>query len=64
MTTIPSGDRHPTPRHPADKMPVNPTDFPGYGTQINLTFATIPLTLAGGNLQKVVKADTRPCGPG
>ncbi len=46
----------PTP--PADKIAVNPTDFPGYGTQINLTFATIPLTLAGGNLQKVVKADT------
>jgi len=46
----------PTP--PANKMPVNPTDFPGYGTQINLTFATIPLTLAGGNLQKIVKADT------
>ncbi len=45
----------PTP--PANKMPVNPTDFPGYGTQINLTFATIPLTLAGGNLQKIVKAD-------
>lgn len=48
----------PTP--PAHKMPVNPTDYPGYGTQINLTFATIPLTLAGGNLQNVVKADTDP----
>src|ERR1039458_5853437 len=48
----------PTPS--ADKMPVNPTDFPGYGTQINLTFATIPLTLEGGNLQKVVKADANP----
>jgi phospholipase C len=48
----------PTPA--ANKMPVNPTDFPGYGTQINLTFATIPLTLEGGNLQKVVKADTNP----
>ncbi len=48
----------PTPS--ASKMPVNPTDFPGYGTQINLTFATIPLTLAGGSLQNVVKADTNP----
>jgi phospholipase C len=48
----------PTPT--ADKMPVNPGDFPGYGTQINLTFATIPLTLAGGNLQNVVKSDTNP----
>ena len=48
----------PTP--PANKIPVNPTDFPGYGTQINLTFATIPLTLEGGNLHKVVKADSNP----
>jgi phospholipase C len=48
----------PTP--PANKMPVNPTDYPGYGTQINLTYATIPLTLEGENLQKVVKADTDP----
>jgi phospholipase C len=44
----------------ANKMPVNPTDYPGYGTQINLTFATLPLTLAGGNLQNVVKADDDP----
>jgi phospholipase C len=50
----------PTPA--AKKMPVNPTDFPGYGTQINLTFATLPLTLAGGNLKNVVKADTDPAG--
>ncbi|MGO9340394.1 MAG: alkaline phosphatase family protein, partial [Terracidiphilus sp.] len=28
-------------------VPVNPTDFPGYGIQDNLTFATLPLTLAG-----------------
>jgi phospholipase C len=46
----------PTPA--ANKMPVNPTDYPGYGTQINLTYATLPLTLAGGNLQNVVKVDT------
>src|ERR1035441_5107661 len=52
--------RHSDPTPSADKMPVNPTDFPGYGTQINLTFATIPLTLEGGNLQKVVKADANP----
>ena len=44
----------------ANKMPVNPGDFPGYGTQINLTFATLPLTLAGGNLQNVVKSDEDP----
>ncbi len=42
------------------KMPVNPGDFPGYGTQINQTYATVPLTLAGGNLQNVVKADANP----
>ena len=40
-----------------DNMPVNPTDYPGYTTEINLTFATLPLTLAGGNLQNVVKTD-------
>ncbi len=47
----------------ADKMPVNPNDYSGphpYGTQINLTFATIPLTLAGENLNNMVKADTDP----
>ncbi len=42
----------------ANKMPVNPTDYPGYGIQNNLTYATLPLTLAGGNLQSIVKADT------
>jgi phospholipase C len=50
----------PTPE--ANKMPVNPSDFPGYGTQINLTYATLPLTLAGGNLQNIVTADTNPAG--
>jgi len=44
----------------ADKMPVNPTDFPGYGTQVNLTYATLPLTLAGGDLDNVVKTDNDP----
>jgi len=46
----------------ANKMPVNPTDFPGYGIQNNLTFATIPLTLAGGNLKNVVETDADPVG--
>jgi phospholipase C len=40
----------PTP--PADKMPVNPTDFPGFDTQINLTFATIPPNACGRELAK------------
>jgi phospholipase C len=41
----------------ANGMPVNPGDYPGYTTEINLTFATLPLTLAGGNVQNIVKAD-------
>jgi phospholipase C len=45
---------------PAEKEPVNPTDYPGYTTEINMTFATLPLTLAGGSLQTVVKADRDP----
>ena len=43
-------------------MPVNPTDYPGYTTELNLTFATLPLTLQGGNLAHVVKADKDPVG--
>jgi len=42
----------------ANKMPVNPTDFPGFGIQINQTYATLPLTLEGGNLQSVATMDT------
>jgi phospholipase C len=44
------------------KLPVNPTDFPGYGTQINLTFATLPLTLTGAGLTAAVKTDRDPAG--
>ena len=44
----------------ANKMPVNPTDYPGYTTEVNLTYATLPLTLAGGNLGSIVKADLLP----
>jgi len=50
----------PTPA--AKKMPVNPGDFPGYGIQINQTYATLPLTLAGKDLKKVVKSDADPVG--
>jgi len=54
---------------PPARMPVtqyagcpstNPKCVPSPGTatpQINLTFATIPLTLAGGNLKEVVESD-------
>jgi phospholipase C len=44
------------------KMPVNPTDFPGYGTQKNLTFASLPLTLMGGRLADTVQTDRDPAG--
>jgi len=46
----------------AGKLPVNPTDFPGYGTQRNLTFATLPLTLMGGAIAQTVKSDRDPAG--
>ena len=44
----------------ANHMPVNPTDYPGYTTELNLTYATLPLTLQGGNLGAIVKADLLP----
>jgi phospholipase C len=46
----------------ANRLPVNPGDFPGYGVQRNLTYATLPLTLAGKALGKVTKSDTDPKG--
>ncbi len=45
------------------KMPVNPGDFSNgkeYGTAINLTFATLPLTLQGGNIKNATAADLDP----
>ncbi|MGH9469995.1 MAG: phospholipase C [Terriglobia bacterium] len=51
----------PTPN--ADKMPANPRDFHNgkeYGTQINLTFASLPLTAWGGELKAVTKSDRNP----
>jgi phospholipase C len=41
----------------AEKMPVNPSDFPGYGTEFNLTYATLPLTLAGRELKEKTASD-------
>lgn len=49
----------PTPQ--AEKMPVEPGDMPEYG-MLNLTFATLPLTLMGENLKNVVKSDRDPIG--
>ncbi len=51
----------PTPK--AQKMPVNPKDFrPGHkhGVAINLTFASIPLTLQGRRLKSVARQDKNP----
>lgn len=42
----------------ANKMPANPHDFPGYGIQDNLTYPTLPLTLAGRDLPAVAARDT------
>ncbi len=51
----------PTPK--AEKMPVNPHDFPPgrkVHTQINLTFASLPLTLQEDHLQSVTRDDRKP----
>jgi len=45
----------------AQKMPVNPHDMRNgveYGTAINLTFASLPLTLLGEDAKTVAKSDT------
>ncbi len=44
----------------AEKMPVNPGDFPGYGIEFNLTSATLPLTLAGRELKEKTASDRDP----
>jgi phospholipase C len=51
----------PTPA--AGKMPVNSRDFhhgAEYGTQLNLTFASLPLTLWGHLLESITQSDKRP----
>lgn len=51
----------PTPK--AKKMPVNPRDFRNgkeNGTQLNLTFASLPLTMWGEQLKSVTGADWDP----
>lgn len=53
----------PTPA--ARKMPVNPGDFTNgkeYGTAINLTYATLPLSTLGGKAQQVAADDDDPTG--
>lgn len=47
----------------AEKMPVNPRDFKNgkeHHTQENLTFATLPLTLAGGSVKDETDSDRDP----
>jgi phospholipase C len=49
------------PTSQADKMPVNPRDMKKgveYGTALNLTFASLPLTLLGEDANTVAKSDT------
>jgi len=41
----------------ANPLPVNPTDFPGFGTQVNLTFATLPLSMLLNAASTVTSAD-------
>ena len=47
----------------AHKLPVSPADYTGahpYGVQINQTYASLPLTLAGRGIGAVSKADADP----
>ena len=44
------------------KQPINPKDFPGYGVQLNQTYATLPLSLAGKDAAGQTAADRD--GPG
>jgi len=46
----------------ANPMPVNPDDYPGYPVQRNLTFASLPITLAGRTIGSVTGADADPSG--
>jgi phospholipase C len=48
------------PNSASNKLPVNPGDYPGYTTELNLTYASLPLTLAGKTLDKVAKSDRDP----
>ena len=48
---IPSADR---------LVPVNPGDYPGYTTSLNMTYASLPLTMKGERLGEVVKSDRLP----
>jgi len=42
----------------ANKLPVNPGDYPGYTTAVNLTFATLPLSMLLSTAKTVTAGDT------
>ena len=48
--------------HDGRKNAGQPDGFPGYGTQRNLTFASLPLTLTGNRLAATVQTDRDPAG--
>lgn len=50
----------PSDKSTVNRQPVNPTDFPGYGVQINQTYASLPLTLAGNSVESQTSADLQP----
>jgi phospholipase C len=45
---------------PNKQIPINSGQTPSTTPEINLTYATLPLTMAGGNLHNVVKSDINP----
>ena len=47
---------------PNHQIPINASQTPSITPEINLTFATLPLTMAGGDLDNVVKSDISPSG--
>jgi phospholipase C len=42
----------------ANKLPVSPIDYPGYSTAINLTYATLPLSMLLSTAKTVTAGDT------
>src|ERR1017187_8930761 len=42
----------------ANKLPVSPIDYPGYSTAINLTYATLPLSMLLSTAKTATAGDT------
>jgi phospholipase C len=49
-----------SPSDPLLNVPVNPTDYPGYGIQLNQTYASLAISMAGKQLQKITDQDEDP----